>query len=293
MIKLLDSAAENNVKVQLQYVFPRDDKARKFTVEHMQSFKDHPAVLAWLLQDEEFTVEWGKQNYPAIMAGFKEFKQMEPYHLVMGNENSYGLSFLKNNKLDFPGEVISLDHYVFPPAGSLQQISTYAKSIEESGRKDGKPCWIFLFGGGYTFWASRDLTPAEQGFETYVAIINGVRGITYFADHPKSKTHWESMRGLIREIKELTPALASSLKAPAIKCNAPEIEFLVKKNEDGVWLIAVNNTTDPVNARFDLSQVKDTGENAEVLFESRKVKISQGVLDDKFDGFQRHVYLLK
>jgi hypothetical protein len=152
---------------------------------------------------------------------------------------------------------------------------------------------MYLFGGGYTFWASRDLTPAEQEFETYTAIINGIRGISYFGDHPKSKSHWARMKGLFQEIRDLTPVLASAIKAPDLKCNTPAIEFLVKKTGDGVYLIALNNTTDPVNARFDLSELKNAGGNAETLFENRKVKISQNILADKFDGFQRHVYLIK
>jgi len=292
-VELLDCAQENNVKVQLKFPGPHDDNEKKITDESIKSLKDHPAVLAWYIYDEEFTIEWGRTNYPFVMTYCKEVKQMEPYHLTVVNENSWGLGFLKNNKLDFPGEVVEVDHYVYPPAGSLQSVSYYAKTMSEMGAKEGKPCWIYMLGGGYCFWASRDLTPAEQEFETYTAIINGIRGINYWADHPKSKSHWARMKELFREIKKLTPALASTIKAPVIKCNTPAIEFLVKKTDGGVYLIAVNNTTEPVNARFDLSEVKNPGENAETLFENRKVKISKSILDDKFDGFQRHVYLIK
>ena len=293
MQNILDCAAENNVKVVLQFNAPKDENEKKIVAKFIETFKDHPAVLAWFLYDEVFTLEWGKNNYPSVVIGCKEFKKLDPYRLSLINENSYGLSFLKNGKLDFPGEVISIDHYAFPPASSLQLVSTYAKAMWEAGSKDGKPCWMYLFGAGYTFWASRDLTPAEQEFETYVAIINGIRGISYFADHPKSKSNWARMKGLFQEVKELSPALASTIKAPLIKCNTPAIEFLVKKTEAGVYLIAVNNTLEPVNARFDLSEVPLPVENSEVLFEGRKIRINQGTLEDNFKGFQRHVYLLK
>jgi hypothetical protein len=293
MTKLLDCAAENNVKVLLQFAAPQDEEAKKNTAKFMRTFKDHPAVLAWFLFDEIFTIEWGKNNYRAVATGCTEFKQLEPYHPVHINENSYGLSFLKNAKLEFPGDVVSLDHYPYPPDSSLQLVSTHAKTMWETGQRDGKPCWMYLFGAGYTFWASRDLTPAEQDFETYTAIINGIRGIHYFADHPKSKTHWARMKGLFREVKELAPILAATAKAPVIKCNTPAIECLVKQSETGVYLITVNNTKDPVNARFDLSKVRDGGNRAEALFENRKVRIEHRSLADTFDGFQRHVYWLK
>ncbi|MCX6984168.1 MAG: hypothetical protein NT118_05355, partial [Lentisphaerae bacterium] len=211
MTKILDIAAQHNVKVILQFAAPRDENAKKLVAKLIQAFKDHPAVLAWFLYDEVFTVEWGKSNYPSVVTGCKEFKQLEPYHPSFINENSYGMSFLKNGKLDFPGDIVSVDHYAFPPSGNLQLVSTYTKAMWEAGRKDGKPCFMYLFGGGYTFWASRDLTPEEQEFETYTSIINGIRGIHYFADHPKSKSHWARMKRLFQEMKELAPVLASTI----------------------------------------------------------------------------------
>ena len=293
MAKILDAAAEHNLKVMLQFHAPRDENAKQLVAKFIQAFKDHPAVLTWFLYDEVFTVDWGKSNYPAVVTGCKEFKQLEPYHPSMINENSYGLSFLKSANLDFPGDIVSVDYYAFPPSGNLQLVSTYAKAMWDAGKRDGKPCSMYLFGAGYTFWASRDLTPAEQEFETYVAIINGIRGVYYFADHPKSKSHWARMKRLFQELKELAPILASTIKAPVIKCNAPEIEFLVKKTATGVYLIAVNNTTEPVKARFDLSEVKTAGDHAKTLFENRDVTISHDVLADQFDGFQRHVYVIE
>ena len=293
MTKILDSAAKNNLTVLLQFPLLHNDDLRMQATKFIKKYKDHPAVLAWFLFDEAFTIEWGKNNYSTISKGINYFKQIDPYHLCMTNENSYGLSFLKNNKLDFPGAVISVDHYVYPPSGCFQLISTYAQSMEKMGRKDKKPCWMYLNSSGYTFWTSRDCTPQEQEFQTYAAIINGIRGIHYFADHPKSKSHWARMKGLFKEIKELSPVLASTIKVPNIKCNSPAIEYLVKKHNGGVYLIAVNNTTEPVNARFDISNINVQVSSAEVLFENRQTKTQQSVLEDKFEGFQRHVYLLK
>lgn len=289
--KLLNCAAKNNVKVALQFHAPKNEKEMKNVAKCMQTFKDHSAIVAWYLYDEVFTLKWGKDNYPTVMNACREFKKIDPYRVTLINENSYGLSFIKSKKADFPGQIISIDYYAYPPSRSLQLVSTYAKSMEKIGRKDGKPCWAFLFGGGYTFWASRDLTAAEQEFQTYVAIINNIRGIYYFADHPKSKSNWARIKRLSREIKKLTPILASTVKTPIIKCNTPAIEFLLKKTKDGIYLIAVNNTKSPVNARFDLSRTSVS--NSEVLFEERKLKINNAVLEDRFKGFQRHVYFLK
>lgn len=288
--RFLDCAAANNVKVWYHLHSPRDDAARKAAADFVAAFKSHPALLGWSPYDEVFTIEWGKDNYPAVMEEVGKCKRLDPYHPGFVNENSYGLSFLKNNKLDFPGDVVSIDYYAYPPARGLQLVSNYAKTMGEMGAKEGKPSWMYLFGAGYTFWASRDLTPAEQEFETYAAIINGVRGLYYWADHPKSKSHWERLKRLAREVKTLTPVLASVEPTPEVKCNNPAIELLVKKADGKVYLIAVNNTTEPLAARFDLSGLKGTA--AEALFEGRNVELKQGVLGDTFAGYQRHVYVI-
>jgi hypothetical protein len=159
------------------------------------------------------------------------------------------------------------------------------------GRNEGRPVWIYLLGAGYAFWASRDYTPAEQEYSTYTSIINGGSGIFYFASHPKSISQWKRIKRLLSELTELTPVIGSHENAPAIKCAAPSIEFLVKKSENAIYLIAVNSSKQPVNARFDLSSCNlPAGASSEVLFEKRSSEIKDNILNDRFDGFQRHVY---
>ena len=164
--------------------------------------------------------------------------------------------------------------------------------MEEMGRKEGKPNWIFLLGAGYAFWASRDFTPAEQEFSTYTSVINGGTGILYWASHPKSKSQWQRIKGLFHELKELTPVIASSSNAPSVKCSAPSIQLLTKRQGDAVYLITVNSSKEPVAARFDLSALNIKGENnlVEVLFENRQIKAINSAMEDRFEGFQRHVY---
>lgn len=290
--RFLDCAAEVGIKVWYHLHSPRDEAARQKVADFMTAFKNHPALLAWSPFDEIFTIAWGKENYPAVAEECAACKTIDPYHPVFVNENSYGLSFLKNEKLDFPGDVVSIDYYAFPPSRSLQLVSRYARDMAEMGARDSKPTWIYLFGGGYTFWAGRDLTPDEQEFETYAAIVNGIRGLYYFADHPKSRSHWERLVGLAGEVQTLTPILASTEAVPQIACNRPEIEFLAKKFDNKLYLIAVSHASEPVEARFDLSGIHDAGKTATILFEGRKVKVKGNLLSDRFEPLRRHVYVI-
>ena len=287
---VLDGAGKLGLMVKI--AFSAEDKEK--TVKFMERFKGHPALLAWDIFDEAFTVQWGKEHYQLICDRCAELKEVDPYHPVFINDNQYGISYLRSKNLEFPGDIISIDYYAWPPSGNFPITSRYAQLMESMGRKEGQPSWIYLLAAGYAFWASRDLTPAEQEFSTYASVINGVSGFYYWASHPKSKSQWERIKRLFRELEELTPALAASEGVPAPKCAAPSIEFLVRKHEGAVYLVSVNSSREPVDARFDLSSLglAEDG-SAEVLFEGRSLDISKNLLADRFEGFQRHVYKIE
>ena len=285
---------DNSAKVGIMVKMGLDATDKEKTVKFMERFKEHPALLAWDIFDEAFTVQWGKDNYQLIRDRCAELKAVDPYHPVFINENYYGISYLHGKNLEFPGEIVSVDYYAYPPSGNIPMTSRYAQLMESMGRKEGRPSWIYLLGAGYAFWGSRDFTPAEQEFSTYASVINGVSGIYYWASHPKSKSQWERIRGLFQELKEMTPMLASSESVPQPKCAAPSIEFLVRKHAGAVYLVAANSSREPVDARFDLSALGlPEGGSAEVLFEGRDLDIATAVLADKFEGFQRHVYKIE
>ncbi|MFA6566768.1 MAG: prolyl oligopeptidase family serine peptidase [Victivallales bacterium] len=286
--QMLDDALKAGIKVTLAFHAEEKESAMALIVK----FKNHPALLAWDIFDERFALQWGRENYALIKDRCAELKQADPYHPVYINENQWGLTYLKGKNLDFPGDVVSIDYYAWTPGGNFQVTGDYMKTMEAMGRKAGKPNWIFLLGAGYAYWASRDYTPAEQEFSTYISAINGGSGIFYWASHPKSKSQWERIKGLFQELKELTPILASTLEAPSVKCAAPSIQLLTKRQGDAIYVIAVNSSKEPVAARFDLSALELNGgeKQIEVLFEKRQIKARNSTMEDHFEGFQRHVY---
>jgi hypothetical protein len=235
---VLDGAGKLGMMVQIG--LSARDKGK--TVKFMERFKEHPALLAWDIFDEAFTIQWGKENYQLICERCSELKEIDPYHPVYINENQYGISYLHGKNLEFPGDIVSIDYYAWPPSGNFPITSKYAQMMESMGRKDGRPSWIFLLGAGYAFWASRDFTPAEQEYSTYASVINGVRGIYYWASHPKSNSQWGRIKRLFQELQELTPVIASTLKAPSVKCAAPSIQLLTRRKGDVIYVIAVNSS---------------------------------------------------
>lgn len=124
---------------------------------------------------------------------------------------------------------------------------------------------------------------------TYICIINGIRGFRYWADFPKAPSSFKTMIRLFAEIRQLQAPLISLDNTPEFNCNSDKIKFTIKKDDNYIYLISVNETRDPVTARFDLSSVLKNG-SAEVLFENRNAIIDNSVLHDTWQGLQRHVY---
>lgn len=287
MLEWMDKAQKAGIKFKV--AFDAKDKAE--AEKWINAGKDHPALLAWDIFDERFTIQWGKDNYALIKQRCEELKALDPYHPVYINENQYGLTYLKTKNLYFPGDIVSIDYYAWTPSGNFQVTSDYMRMMDEMGRADGRPCWIYLLGAGYAFWASRDYTPSEHDFSAYTSIINGGSGIFYFASHPKSESSWNRIKRIFKELGELTPVIASVEDAPKIQCSAPTIQILVKRHEGKTYIITVNSSKEPVDARFAIPGLKAS--EVEVMFEDRSIKASAETFEDKFEGFQRHVYVIK
>lgn len=254
--------------------------------------KDHPALLGWDVFDEVFTGAWGRANHGTVVGTCAGLQRLDPHHPVHINENQYGLSWLKSKKLAFPGSIVSIDYYAFPPGGNLQQTIDHVRLMEEMGRASGAPSWIYLLGAGYAFWASRDYTPAEQEFSTYASVIGGVRGVFWFASHPKSRSQWRRINGLMTELKELAPMLLGGRTLEGLRCSAPGIECAAFEHDGAIHLLAVNSSRERVEARFELPAGTALLGPVAVRFEDRCLDTVAGGLADSFAGFQRHVYLI-
>jgi len=284
--QVLDDAQKCDLKLKIGINATDLDQA----TQYINKFKMHPAVLAWDIFDEVFTFDWGKNNHKLVSDRCAQLKAIDPYHPVFINENEYGLAFLKGKGLSFPGEIVSLDYYAYPPSGNVPRIGELAKQMWQVGKSGSRPGWIYSFGAGYAFWASRDYTPEEQTCSTYLPLVNGVTGVFYFASHPKSKSNWTRIKQLMSEMKQLTPVLASPLDVGQVRCSSPTVQMLAKRYNGALYVLAINASKEPASARLDISAASNRPTKSTVLFEGRNIPVREGVITDKFKGFERHVY---
>ncbi|MEK6795329.1 MAG: hypothetical protein AABZ39_11155 [Spirochaetota bacterium] len=269
---LLD-AAKNNGLMAIVW-FHRNVSATAMR-EHITQLKDHPAVLAWYVYDEPAVIT------SEIQGLYDMARTVDPMHPTYLNYTLY-----EENKL---GDIASMDQYPIPeymPA----IMAGLSRTMEFSASRAGKPSWIWLQGSGYAYFKSREPTGPEAECMTYCSLINGVRGIKWFAQKPLTAELWNAMQHLAREVRTLTPVLYSLDDAPNVNVSSKDIDFVVKKYSGDTYIIAVNTLPSNVPAVFTLSQ--GIMGKAEVMFEGRSIAMSGAVLKDGFLGYQRHVYRL-
>ncbi len=159
--------------------------------------------------------------------------------------------------------------------------------MKAPAHQENKPVWMWLQGTGYAYWMDREPSPRELSCMVYGSLIEGARGIYYFAQIPRTRQCFDEMRAMCVEVDALTGALGSLEQAPDVTCNEPNILTRAYRHEGSVWVPAVN--TQPRECSVQLA-VEGADGDLTVVFEGRSVHAGQGVWQDTFGPYERHVY---
>ena len=244
---------------------------------------------------------------------FQKVKQLDPSHPVMCVDFLYPDMLQYRNCFD----VFGFDSY---PIGNTRLGTWCARLHEVIAGVAPKPVWLIgqAFSGhdatGADLWA--EPTDAEQRCMTYLAILAGAKGVIYYMhgragdsyyvkDHP---AHWDYLRRLGSELKELSPVLLAPAGTRAVSCDQPGIDLMLKEYENKLFLIAANWSCEgPAtgghfpgkrleNVRISIAGL--AGRTAELIGSAgvdsgtrgREVAMASGSFTDSFDPYAVHVY---
>jgi len=286
--KVFDAAHENGIKIIVFWTGASSKVLlgdKKKTREFVLRWKDKPALLAWMPEDEP---EIKPINPEELTAAILEFKRLDPYHPVyinytmMGPQSRYG---------GLPGDIMSIDHYLTSVEGrTIRETMLYVDQMKAVSDPRNVPVWNIIVGnnlGNHT----REISAGEQEAQTYANIIKGVTGLQYFLGQLAGRQHWKRFLSLNKEIEQLSPVIFSVEPVGKVTFTPTGLLATTRKLGDKVYLLAVNIEPEGVDAVFDISSLTvGPGTEVKVVFENRKIKTDGNILRDKFTGFQRHVY---
>lgn len=264
------------------------DSLQSLLKEEINTFMNHPALLAWYISDEPFP---NRISPDSLIKIYSLIKELDPWHPV---SIVFMTPFTATAKKYADAmDIVMADPYPVPDMQPTYN-GTVAKSLRnEFGGK--KPVWIATqaFGGG-EIWR-REPTANEVRIMTYTSIINGATGIQYFIRHglnsyPKSTATWAECGKMAMEIQELTPWLLSDESHPSVKSSSSDVVVMSRLYKGRLMVMAANKSNS--TRRVDYSVSTRVNGKAKVLFENRNVNISGNSFSDYLPAYGTQVYLI-
>ncbi len=205
------------------------------TVEIVKSVKDHPALLAWYISDENPLSELG-----AIQQLRERIAENDPGHpaLTLTNIATNFKAFAST------GDILSGDVYPIAATknncGETQSDGGLAKYVDDA-LDTALPVWntiqIFSWGDFYKNVPLRYPTVKEMRSMILTTAIRGAHGYMFYAYHPvmylsrakdpaAGARQWKNIEEAVKMLRSIEDYLLSDAKAPAVK--------VVKKQGDSV-----------------------------------------------------------
>jgi hypothetical protein len=262
-----------------------DADRRELLIREVKAFRDHPALLAWYIADEP--VGQGHPPGPLIET-YQLIKKLDPYHPV----TMVFMSPQDAGRYAKAMDIVMADPYPVPRR-SVTEVEYVSKMLERTLYPE-LPLWIVpqAFGGG-EHWR-REPTPAEMRVMTWLALINGARGIQYFVRNgpngfPKSVVAWDECGQIALETAELTPYFAEGRKVTGLSSSRTAIRVKGWERDSTLVVVCVNTLNRPAPLQITLPPSYRTGAG-EVMFEDRPAEISRGKIHDMIDAYGRRVF---
>ncbi len=269
----------------------------------VEKFRNHPALLAWYLEDEingritrdrkDFVKRWKRV--------VEDFKEWDPYHPVINVISPNMGRGYRDFEIYAPiPDIQACDIYPIPFKRSGERISKIADSIQrlKNAAGDKSVIWFVPQIAGWQHY--REPTVEEMRCMSFAALAGGARGLLAFAVQYPMWTERDGYKDMYMTKDGINNAnlVATELRSysdifngedyPAT-CSASNAVAVIKKTDKGIFLLAVNMTYD----------IKQLTISAPLMKEFRIARskgmeqaIKDGVFSDSFAPLASRIYTL-
>lgn len=247
----LDAAQKNGLAADIPlYGGLQVAKNLKYSLEKLQHFADHPAILDWKIIDEPDLRPTISHEVPPVYRALKNADPKNPIELTISGAGS----------LDYWGDfcdIVQVDVYPVP-ARPLTEVADRARDA----MKAMKP-WQNLsvvLQCGWVKDLSNQPTVAQARCMVYEALIEGAKGIWWYSMHEASgwdltKTPlWPHMKEINSEIKVLSEPLMLGKVVDGVKCDQPKVLFRAVEYQNKTYLLITNPEPNPLQVNFTLPE---------------------------------------
>jgi hypothetical protein len=299
MEDLFDVAAARGVYVFAEMPYPENGPAG-----FVNLWKDHPAVIAWLLADDFNVPYTGPLRYTPeeVQARHDEVKALAPDDLTFASGGSYPgfriAEFL--GTMDVMGfQSYPLGAQNHPDEYALQENVDAFQWVQDQIGASGQ--FFVSTPQAYKWTGSRYPTPREGRNLVFAPLLFGVKGVLYYAMWEGASRHlptvapalWADIKYQVAELKSLTPFLLHGTRTELATGDA-RVHAARWEHENQVVVIAIStHRTDTVPVSLDLPA--GAGTVAHVLFPGRPedgMTVSGGDLVGDIGPEDVHAYVI-
>jgi len=295
--------------------------------EFALTHKSDPLIYGWMHGDEPDNAQWNEESKtydPCIkpvetISYYKKVKQKDPnhpYYLNLGQGVSY-INWIGRGECTgrfdlYPQylmgcDIASFDIYPVNSNDSIIRDKLWmgAKGIDslKAWSNTNKPIFTWIETTVIGKDSPRKPTIQEVKTQVWMAIIHGAEGIGYFCHsfYPTSDDaallHDQEMLAAVKEINNSITGLASVLNSDDqshfAKVNSSNlkvpIDIMTKHYQNNYYLFAVAMRNDSTIGNFKVN----SGNYIEVIGENRTINIVNGQFEDRFAGYDVHIYKIR
>ncbi len=261
----------------------------------VEAFRDHPALLAWYLNDEAPVSEIKR-----LVAHKRLVEEVDPNHPTW--TVLYQIDALRGYRPSF--HILGTDPYPIPKSPASAAADWTRKTIDAVG--GGRAVWMVPQVFNWAAYkkreeekkSNRQPTYEEVRSMTWQCIVEGANGLVFYSwfniyDSKKNagldfETYWPKVKAVAQEVKDLTPVILSVEETPAIL--APEeawLNWTTRQVGAKTYLLAVNNAPEAGKTRFTLP---GTPERIVEVITNKEAPASGTGLDVEFEPFGLRVF---
>lgn len=239
-----------------------DASETEWVVNHVNTLKKHPAVLAWYTNDET-----GPEMVDRMSKRFKLLERIDPDH------PTYICVYQVDQLREYVGsfDIVGTDNYPIGQTGNppISRVADTARSTRNAflGKK---PFWqvpqIFDWGGYFKERAPKTRAPTEDEMKNmaWQCVAEGANGVIAYAYHSLAKTawrdpvkvQWQKACRAYASVAQHAEVLLSTEPAPAVKGMPNGVLARSWRANGKDWILAVNTSSGA--AEFDV-QVEGYG----------------------------------
>ena len=242
-------------------------------IRHVEPLKNHPALLAWYINDEQVPVNKGKQGdaRDRIVAMQNMIHQADPNHPTLSVANR---RWSKPSQYLGATDIISGDPYPIP----REPISTAGKYLQQLvvGLNSKMPVWYtvqaFDLGVYRGVGNSQEPTFNEIRCLAYLGLTRDVKGILFYSYHDLARRagrrnedqllfdrRWSQMRAIAPELKQLGDVLlhgqavgVTISPTSSRDASTASLSYAARMYDGRLYLMLANDADKPLSVKVEL-----------------------------------------